>query len=101
MSEPVQHPPENHPSAAYRGDPAILTLADWLGDAVAPADKPQAREAIGTSLLDLIIPDAMREAVVGAVEEMLRTGQAIQASAGSSSKRASIPPEEPPTTTAW
>jgi uncharacterized protein YdiU (UPF0061 family) len=43
MSEPVQHPPENHPSAAYRADPAILTLADWLGDAVAPADFPETR----------------------------------------------------------
>ncbi|TAD76944.1 MAG: YdiU family protein [Sphingomonadales bacterium] len=37
MSEPVQHPDFSVP---YRGDPAILTLADWLGDVVAPADFP-------------------------------------------------------------
>ncbi|WFL77561.1 YdiU family protein [Altererythrobacter arenosus] len=28
-------------AAEYRPDPAILELADWLGDAVAPADFPQ------------------------------------------------------------
>ncbi len=37
MIEPVQLPDA---SAAYRSDPAILSLADWLGDAVAPADFP-------------------------------------------------------------
>ncbi|NCP14111.1 MAG: YdiU family protein [Sphingomonadales bacterium] len=42
MNEPVQHPPANHPEAGapYRPDPAILTLAQWLGDPVAPADFP-------------------------------------------------------------
>jgi uncharacterized protein YdiU (UPF0061 family) len=29
-------------AAAYRADPQILALADWLGDAVAPADFPMA-----------------------------------------------------------
>ena len=44
MSEPVQHPPElPGMSACYRPDPAILMLAGWLGDAVAPADFPETR----------------------------------------------------------
>ena len=43
MSEPVQHPPEIHTGepATYRPDPAILELAGWLGDPVAPADFPE------------------------------------------------------------
>lgn len=36
-----------------------------------------ADEAIGTSLLDLIIPPALREAVVQATDHMLATGEAI------------------------
>lgn len=38
MSEAVQHPDL---SPTYHGDPAILALADWLGDPVAPADFPE------------------------------------------------------------
>jgi serine/tyrosine/threonine adenylyltransferase len=30
-----------HPGPAYRADPRILTLADWLGDPVAAADFPE------------------------------------------------------------
>ena len=33
--------PEGPPQSPYRPDPAILPLADWLGDPVAPADFPQ------------------------------------------------------------
>ena len=40
MSEPVQH---SDLSAPYCGDPAIMTLADWLGDPVAAADFPDTR----------------------------------------------------------
>jgi uncharacterized protein YdiU (UPF0061 family) len=40
MSEAVQHPDS---SGTYRPDPAILALADWLGDAVEPADFPDTR----------------------------------------------------------
>jgi serine/tyrosine/threonine adenylyltransferase len=40
MSDAVQHPKL---SSAYRADPAILPLADWLGDPVAPADFPATR----------------------------------------------------------
>ncbi|MFN4240458.1 MAG: protein adenylyltransferase SelO family protein [Erythrobacter cryptus] len=40
MNAPVQLP--DWP-AAYRPDPAILPLADWIGDPVAPADFPAAR----------------------------------------------------------
>lgn len=36
-----------------------------------------AKEAIGTQLTDLIIPPAMREAVTGAVTQMMQNGQAI------------------------
>jgi uncharacterized protein YdiU (UPF0061 family) len=45
MSEPVQHPPRNQTAAspAYAPDPAILPLADWLGDPVAAADFPALR----------------------------------------------------------
>ena len=44
MSEPVQHPPElPGMSASYRPDSAIVMLAGWLGDAVAPADFPETR----------------------------------------------------------
>lgn len=40
MNAAAQHPdlPE-----AYRPDPAILALADWIGDPVAPADFPETR----------------------------------------------------------
>ena len=38
MNEPVQ---PSLSSVPYRGDPAILALADWLGDPVAPADFPK------------------------------------------------------------
>ncbi len=38
MSEPVQLSDE---TATYRPDPAILALAGWLGDPVAPADFPE------------------------------------------------------------
>ncbi len=38
MSEPVQLSDE---SATYRPDPAIASLAGWLGDPVAPADFPE------------------------------------------------------------
>jgi uncharacterized protein YdiU (UPF0061 family) len=40
MSEGLQHPDL---SAAYRPDPAILALADWLGDSVSAADFPETR----------------------------------------------------------
>ncbi|AOL94414.1 protein adenylyltransferase SelO family protein [Porphyrobacter sp. LM 6] len=40
MSDAVQHP--DFPPA-YRADPAILSLADWLGDPVAAADFPETR----------------------------------------------------------
>lgn len=40
MSEGLQHPDA---PGSYRADPAILTLADWLGDPVAPADFPETR----------------------------------------------------------
>ncbi|MCR9181243.1 MAG: YdiU family protein [Erythrobacteraceae bacterium] len=40
MSDAVQHPDL---SGTYRGDPAILDLADWLGSAVEPAAFPQTR----------------------------------------------------------
>lgn len=40
MSEGLQHPDA---PGRYRADPAILTLADWLGDPVAPADFPETR----------------------------------------------------------
>ncbi|MFM7404431.1 MAG: protein adenylyltransferase SelO [Erythrobacter sp.] len=40
MSEPVQHPDV---SVSYHPDPAILTLAPWLGDKVAAADFPETR----------------------------------------------------------
>ena len=44
MSEPVQHPPElPGMSGAYRPDPAIAALADWLGDPVAAAEFPETR----------------------------------------------------------
>ena len=38
MSEGLQHPDA---SGTYHPDPAILTLADWLGDRVAAADFPE------------------------------------------------------------
>ncbi|WP_197426350.1 protein adenylyltransferase SelO family protein, partial [Erythrobacter sp. CCH5-A1] len=40
MSERLQHPDAH---CAYRPDPAILSLADWLGDPVAAADFPETR----------------------------------------------------------
>jgi uncharacterized protein YdiU (UPF0061 family) len=40
MNEAVQHPTS---SGTYRGDPAVLALAPWLGDAVEPADFPETR----------------------------------------------------------
>lgn len=40
MSEPVQLSDE---SATYHPDPAIVKLAEWLGDPVAPADFPETR----------------------------------------------------------
>lgn len=40
MSERLQHPDAH---CAYRPDPAILSLEDWLGDPVAAADFPETR----------------------------------------------------------
>ena len=69
---------EGIPNVAVQGYDANLICRFWNGASERLYGFTRA-EAVGTSLLDLIIPDAMREVVVGAVEEMLRTGQAIPA----------------------
>ena len=46
MDHPVALPPTPdmpHMPDSYHPDPRIATLADWLGDAVRPADFPETR----------------------------------------------------------
>jgi len=67
---------EGIPNVAVQGYDAQLICRFWNG-ASERLYGYSAAEAVGSSLLDLIIPDPMREAVVGAVKHMLDTGQAI------------------------
>ncbi len=67
---------EGIPNVAVQGYDADLICRFWNG-ASERLYGYSAAQAVGTSLLDLIIPDAMRGAVREAVGHMLRTGQAI------------------------
>jgi len=64
------------PDVAVQGYDANLVCRFWNG-ASARLYGYSEEEAVGRNLLDLIIPDDMREAVIAATKHMLETGEAI------------------------
>lgn len=64
------------PNVAVQGYDSQLVCRFWNAASERLYGYTQ-EEALGRSLLDLIIPDGMREGVVAATADMLRTGEAI------------------------
>ncbi|TNF53716.1 MAG: PAS domain-containing sensor histidine kinase [Burkholderiales bacterium] len=64
------------PDVAVQGYDANLICRFWNG-ASARLYGYSEQEAVGTNLLDLIIPDSMRSEVMAATRHMLETGEAI------------------------
>jgi len=69
---------EDIPSVAAQGYAPDGTVLFW-NKASELLYGYDAEEAIGANLLDLIIPDEMREGVTGAMQQMIESGEAIPA----------------------